>query len=109
MRVAVNTRLLLKERLEGIGWFTFQSLQRITRAHPEVEFIFIFDRPFDPSFIFSSNVTPVVAGPRARHPFLYYAWLQFSVKPLLAKLKPDVFLSPDGFLVLGARCPQVAV
>jgi glycosyltransferase involved in cell wall biosynthesis len=40
---------------------------------------------------------------------LYYAWLQFSVKGLLNRMKPDLFLSPDGFLVLGANCPQLPV
>ena len=35
MKIAVNTRLLLKNRLEGIGIFTRETLVRITQAHPE--------------------------------------------------------------------------
>jgi hypothetical protein len=72
MVIAVNCRLLLKNRLEGIGWFTFQTLRRITVNHPEHQFIFIFDRPYDPEFIFSGNITPVVAGPPTRHPILWF-------------------------------------
>lgn len=60
-------------------------------------------------FVFSDNVTPLIIGPQARHPFLYYAWFQFSVKSVLNRLKPDLFLSPDGFLSLGAKCKQLPV
>jgi len=109
LKIAVNTRLLLPGRLDGIGWFSFQSLKRITQRHPDVHFIFLFDRPYDPQFIFSDNITPMVLWPPARHPFLFYYWTQFAVKPFLNKLKPDLFLSPDGFLALGAKCKQLPV
>ena len=76
MRIAVNTRLLLKGKLEGIGWYTNETLKRIVTQHPEHEFIFFFDRPYDPSFVFADNVTPVVFGPQARHPLLFYIWFE---------------------------------
>jgi glycosyltransferase involved in cell wall biosynthesis len=109
VQIVVNTRLLLKNRLEGIGWFSFQTLKRITQNNPHVHFVFLFDRPFDEEFIFSDNITPLIVSPQARHPFLYYAWFQFSVKNILNKMKPDLFLSPDGFLSLGAKCKQLPV
>ena len=109
MQIVVNTRLLLKNKLEGISWFSYQTLSLITKNNPNVHFIFLFDRPFDEEFIFSDNVTPLIISPQARHPFLYYAWFQFSVKSLLNKLKPDLFLSPDGFVCLGAKCKQLVV
>jgi hypothetical protein len=98
MGIAVNTRLLLKGKLEGIGWFTFETLKRITQNHPEHEFIFIFDRPFDRDFIFADNVTPVIIGPPARHPLLIYIWFDFQIPKILKKYKADLFLSPDGYL-----------
>jgi glycosyltransferase involved in cell wall biosynthesis len=109
VQIAVNTRLLLKNRLEGIGWFSYQTLKRITQANKDVHFVFIFDREFDEEFLFSDNITPMIVGPQARHPFLYYAWLEFGVKNSLNSLKPDLFLSPDGFLSLGAKCKQLPV
>ncbi len=109
MQIVVNTRLLIKNRLDGIGWFSKQTLQRLTQKHPEVHFVFLFDRAFDEEFIFSDNITPLVVSPQARHPFLYYTWLQFGVKPLLNRLNPDLFLSPDGFLTLGTKCKQLPV
>ncbi len=109
MRIAVNTRLLLKGKLEGIGWFTFETLKRMTQNHPEHEFIFIFDRPFDRDFIFAENVTPVVIGPPARHPLLFWIWFDFSIPKILKKYKADLFLSPDGYLSLRTKVPQLAV
>jgi glycosyltransferase involved in cell wall biosynthesis len=109
MQIVVNTRLLLKNKLDGIGWFTFQTLKHITKRHPEVHFVFLFDRPYDEDFIFSDNVTPLILSPQARHPVLYHIWFQFSVKSLLNKMKPDLFLSPDGFVCLGATCKQLVV
>jgi glycosyltransferase involved in cell wall biosynthesis len=109
LRIAVNTRLLLKDKLEGIGWFTFENLQRITKAHPEHQFYFLFDRPYNHEFIFSNNITPVVLYPQARHPFLYYIWFQFSVKRALKKIKPDLFISTDGYLPLNLKCKSLIV
>jgi len=109
MKIVVNTRLLLQGKLEGIGWFTYENLRRITTNHPEHTFYFLFDRPYHPSFIFGKNVIPVVIGPQARHPVLYYIWFGFSVWRQLKKLKADLFLSPDGYLSLKTRVPSVAV
>jgi len=109
LKIAVNTRLLLKNRLEGIGWFTKETLSRITRDHPEHEFIFIFDRAYDPSYIFSDNITPVVLHPQARHPILYRIYFNWSISRFLKKEKVDLFISPDGFLSLRTHVPQLAV
>lgn len=109
MKIAVNTRLLINDKLDGIGWFTHESLKRITREHPEHTFYFIFDRPYDPAFLFSPNVVPVVLPPQARHPILYMIWFEVSVPILLKRIKPDLFLTTDGFMSLSTRVPTVAV
>lgn len=109
MRIAVNTRLLLKDRLEGIGWFTYEVLRRITTNHPEHQFIFIFDRPYSEEFIFSGNISPMVVRPPARHPVLYYLWFEHRIPDVLRKSDVDLFLSPDGYLSLSTEVPQIAV
>jgi glycosyltransferase involved in cell wall biosynthesis len=109
MRIAVNTRLLLKNKLEGIGWFTYETLKRITQNHPEHEFLFLFDRKPHPDFIFSDNVKPYVLFPQARHPFLWYIWFEFSVARFLKKNKVDLFLSPDGMIPTNSSVPTIAV
>jgi len=109
MKIAVNTRLLLPNRLEGIGTFTHNVLRRMVLDHPEHEFYFIFDRPYSQEYIYAHNVTPIVVGPPARHPLLYLIWFELSVQRVMRKLKPDVFLSPDGYLSLRSTIPQVPV
>ena len=102
--IAVNTRFLIKNKLEGIGLFTYEALKHIVQSHPDIEFYFLFDRPFDPEFIFGENVKPVVLFPQARH-----LWFEISVKRWLNKNKPDLFLSTDGYCCLGTAVPQVMV
>lgn len=109
MKIAVNTRFLLKDKLEGIGRFTCETLRRITREHPEHEFHFFFDRAYSEEFIFSSNIVPHVLHPQARHPFLWYWWFEHSIPRALKKIAPEVFLSPDGYLSLSANVKQVPV
>ena len=109
MVIAVNTRLLLKGKLEGIGWFSLETLKRITREHPEHKFIFIFDRPYNADYLFSENIIPVVVPPPTRHPFLWYLWFEFQIPRILKRFKADIFLSPDGYLSLRTKIPQVAV
>ena len=109
MRIAVNTRFLLSTKMEGFGWYTYEVVKRLVENHPEHEFIFFFDRPFDEKFDFGSNVTPVMLNPPARHPILFRIWFNYSVKRALKKYRADVFFSPDGFLSLTSDVPQVGV
>lgn len=109
MRIGINTRFLLSNKMEGFGWYTFEIVRRIVKNHPEHEFIFFFDRPYDKKFIFGENVTPVVLSPEARHPFLFYIWFEFSIKKALEKYKVDLFFSPDGYLSLSSKRDQIAV
>jgi glycosyltransferase involved in cell wall biosynthesis len=109
MQIAVNTRFLLKDKLEGIGRFTYESLKLMVAKHPEHQFFFLFDRPFDDKYIFAENVSGVVLPPPARHPVLWYLWFEWSVAKFLNKNKPDIFLSTDGYLSLHAKVPQVLV
>lgn len=109
MIIAVNTRLLLKDKLEGIGWFTFETMKRITKQHPEIRFVFIFDRAYTEEFIFSDNVTPIAVGPQARHPYLWRYWFERTVPKILKEHKADLFLSPDGYLSLSTDVPSVNV
>ena len=109
MIIAVNTRLLLKNRLEGIGWFTYETLKRITTSHPEHTFIFIFDRNYDDEFIFSDNIIPVVASPPTRHPILWYYWFEKVIPAILKKYKADLFLSPDGYNSLYSEVDSLIV
>lgn len=109
MKIAVNTRFLIKDKLEGLGWFTFEILEKIVRSHPEHEFVFLFDRTFDESFLFSKNVKGVKISPPARHPFLWYWWFEKSLPAFFKKNKIDAFISPDSFMSLKANVPTLLI
>jgi len=109
MKIVVNTRLLIKNKMEGIAVHAHNVLKRITKAHPEHQFLFLFDRAYDEEFIYSENITPVVLYPQARHPILFYWWFEHSVAGVLNKVKPDLFYSPDGFLSLKAKVCSLPV
>lgn len=106
MRIAVNTRFFLNDYPEGYGYFLYQCFSHITKANPEHEFIFIFDRAFDEKFVFAKNVKAIVAGPAARHPLLWKLWYDVKVPAVLKKYKADVFVSCDGFCSLTTKVPQ---
>lgn len=109
MRIAINTRFLLSHKMEGFGWYTYETTKRLVENHPEHTFILFFDRPFDPKFVFGPNVIPVILRPPARHPILFILWFEFAVYRALKKYKADVFFSPDGYLSLRSKIPQVSV
>lgn len=107
MKIAVNTRLLLKDKLEGIGWVAYETLCRIVTSHPDVEFYFLFDGKPDPRFLFGENVKPVVLFPPARRSLLYVWFFELSVTRALRKIQPDLFFSPDGYMSLRSKVPAV--
>lgn len=109
MLIACNARFLIKNKLEGIGWFTYESLKHIVTSHPEHEFAFFFDRKFDKEFLFAPNVRGYVLNPPARHPLLWKIWFDYSVPRMLKKLNADIFISTDGFASLKTNCKQVVV
>ena len=109
MRIAINTRFLLSHKMEGFGWYTYETTKRLVENHPEHTFILFFDRPFDEKFVFGKNVIPVILRPPARHPILFIIWFEWAVYRALKKYKAAVFLSPDGYLSLRSNVPQIPV
>lgn len=109
LNIAVNTRLLRPNRLEGIGWFTWETMRRITQDHPEVNFHFFFDEKPSPEFIPSDNVKAHVLFPPARRRFLFKWWFDYSVARKLRSIDADLFVSPDGFASMRTNVPQLVV
>ncbi|MGK0407381.1 MAG: glycosyltransferase involved in cell wall biosynthesis [Roseivirga sp.] len=109
MKIAVNTRLLLKNKLDGMGYFSHEILQRLVRNHPEVEWLFIFDRSYHSDFIYGSNVKAVNIGPPSRHALLWWIWFQISIPFILRKHQVDLLLSPDGYIPTYGKTPALPV
>lgn len=109
MHIAVNTRFLRPNRIEGTGRFTVEIFQRLVRNHPDVTFHFLFDGKPDTQFIFGDNVVAHKIYPPARHPLLWRIWFYKSLPLLLRKIKPDVFISPDGLLPKKLDFPTIPI
>ncbi len=109
MKIAINTHLLIPGKLDGIGWFTFENVQRLTAGHPEHEFILIFDRKPPAELKFPKNTRIVILPPPARHPLLWFVRFEIFLPFLLRKIKPDVFVTPDGWMTLNSPVPCVQV
>lgn len=109
MKIAVNTRLLLKDKLDGIGYFSYEVLSRLVKDHPEIEWLFVFDRSYDPDFVFQKNVQAIKIGPPSRHAVLWWIWFQLSIPFILWKHKVDLFLSPDGYIPTWGKTPALPV
>ena len=93
MRIAVNTRHLLRDRPEGVGTVTHEVMKRIVRDHPDDHYDYFFDRKFQPEFIHGPNVTGHSFFPPTRLPFLLRYWLNHPVAKNIKRLKDDVFLA----------------
>ena len=68
--------------------FIFETFKRITAQHPHHSFVFIFDKPFDPSIIFSKNITAVVVKPQK-----ISLLNDLTISSLLKIYKADVFIT----------------
>lgn len=76
-------------------------------AHPEDEFLFLFDRPYDPAFVYAENVTPVALWPKARFAPLFYTWFEYSAPRAMRQFGAEVFFSPDSMCSLHSRIRTV--
>jgi glycosyltransferase involved in cell wall biosynthesis len=108
MRIGINTRSLLGQKMEGFGNYTLEIVKRMTVAHPEHSFVLYFDRPVDPQFNFGPNVICKSVFPPTRHPFLYVIWFQWRLRRAIQKDQIDVFWTPDGMFPLSIQVPVLA-
>ncbi len=109
MRIAVNAIFLQDNKLEGYGHYVKEIFSRITLKHPEHEFIFVFDRPYDAKFIFGPNITPIIVSPPARHALAFKYWYDVKAPLALRPFKPDIWVQPYGFCSLTSKIPQVLI
>ena len=109
MRIAINTRLVLPGKMDGIGWFAYETTRRIVENHPEHTFYLLFDRQPSQGLHFPNNAIPVVLYPPARHPILWWLFFEIAVPMALKRYKIDLFLSPDGFMPLHSKVPTLTV
>ncbi len=110
MKIALNARLLIEDKMTGMGMFTYEAFRRIAASHPEHTFYYIFDRPFSEKFITSDNIVPLIVRPKVRHhPLFLHFWYEYALPKQLKKIRPSLFISPDGFMSLKTQTPTIIV
>jgi len=109
LRIAINTRLLIPGKLEGIGRFTFETIKRLAYRFPEHEFHLISDRKNDNHWQFGKNVFQHRIFPPARRPWLFDWWFDYSVPFKLKRIKVDIFISPDAHASRRCPVPQLTI
>ena len=109
LKIAVNCWILRNKNTDGIGYFTINTISRIIRSHPDVEFLILCDKNFTEPYFDFPNASKQHIFPALRHPVLYIFYMEYIVPLFLKKHKPNLFLSLDGFLTLASKCPQIAV
>ena len=108
MTIGINARHLIKGRLEGIGWYSYEILKRLVKLMPNQKFIFFYDRK-TPFLILGKNITNVVLFPPARHPMLFKLWFNYILPKAFKKYGVNLFFSPDGFVSLKSTINQIGV
>jgi len=109
MRIVINCWVLRNKQLDGIGYFTVNTFQRLIADHPEAEFILLCDKNYHEDYFKGENVTIKKVFPPYRHPLLYVFYMEMVLPFILKKLQPDVFVSAEGFLSLLSRKKQLPV
>jgi glycosyltransferase involved in cell wall biosynthesis len=109
LKIAVNTRLVIKNKMDGIGLFTWQTFSLLAKQHPEIDFYFIFDRKPYEEFLAAKNIHPIIIRPITRHIYVFPYWYQIALKNVLKKLKPDIFIATDGMFPLNSNIKTLAI
>lgn len=120
MRIAVNMRLVLPGRMDGIGWFAYETTRRLVASHPEHRFLLLFDRPCTAltspeadegmrKMMAAENVETMILCPQARHPVLWWMFFELSVPMALRRWKADIYLTPDGMMPLKPQVKTLCV
>ena len=109
MKIAINCWILRNKNLYGIGYFTVNTISRVIRDHPEVQFQILCDKKFTEDHFDFPNVTKHRIFPALRHPVLYVFFMELVLPFFLRKHRPDLLVSTDGFLSLLSGCKQVPI
>lgn len=109
MKIAINTWILRNKKLDGIGYFTVQTISRIIKNNPQVQFQILADKKFTEDYFNFPNATIYRIFPALRHPLLYVFYLEFVLPFFLRKHKPDALIAPDGMISLCSKTKQIPV
>lgn len=96
MEIAINAQTLVKNNMEGLGWFSYETLKRIVKNNPQHQFTFIFGKGIEEDFFFAPNVKAVNIGPPFFRPLAWWLKFSFLLPYFVNRNNFDLYLSTDG-------------
>lgn len=110
-RIALNGRLLVPGRMEGIGRFTLRCLERLVALRPDDDFLLVVDRPDEALFHLGPNVEVRRIRIPARRPWLIRWWFGRPMSRVLKTWNADAFVSLEGPIAteMPTDFPQLSV
>lgn len=88
--------------------FIHEIFERISKDHLGHTFIFIFDKLYQGSLIFSENVKTVVVDYEAKTPLKWLYYYHIKIPQVLKKYKAEIFIT-EKYTSLVAKVPQILV
>ena len=76
MTIAINCWILRNKKLDGIGYFTVNTVANLIQQHPEIQFQILCDKKFTENYFDFPNVTKHKIFPALRHPVLYVIYME---------------------------------
>lgn len=107
MHIGINARLLLSNRLEGIGWHAYELITRLIALNPQHQFYLFYDSKKHVIIPKGNNVHAIPLFPPSRHPVLIHAWCEYALRKALKQYRIDVFYSPEVLMPYGIRIPSI--
>ncbi len=86
--------------------FIHETFKRITAQQPQHTFLFILDKPYDLSLVFSENVIPLIVS-SVKASLLSQLRINHKIYSLLKKYKADVFVSTQ--TLSNTKIPQCLI
>lgn len=105
MKIAINTRLIVKGKMAGEANYIYSLLKQFAQIDETNEYHLVFDRPYDKTIFHFAFDNPRfhfhIIGPQTRIAPLMDYWFQVSIKNFLKKNKIDLFFSPEPYAPIG--------
>jgi glycosyltransferase involved in cell wall biosynthesis len=108
MKIAVNTRDILKDKTVDASAFMLEPFKVIAAQYPQHEFIFITDKPLDKTFSSLKNITSVIET-EIKNTLRWQLWLNYKLPALTKKYKADILINTNGTCSLRTKIPQCII
>ncbi len=89
--------------------FNFRCFTILAGKYPDHHFIFLFDKPFNPSLIMYKNIKAVLVSPQIKNRLLAHYWYHFKIPALLVKNNVTHFIGNAVMLSLRTNVYQCLV